>query len=59
LLDGYRAHLGHYRRDPEAARALLRVGESPRDESLDPAEHAAYTAMANLILGLDETVTKD
>jgi hypothetical protein len=56
---GLRAHLARFREDPEAARALLRVGERPAVGSLDPAEHAAYTAVANLILSLDETITKD
>src|SRR5690606_1120008 len=28
---------------PDEATAVLTVGESPRDESLDPAEHAAWT----------------
>lgn len=43
----------------DAAKQLLAVGESKRNESLDPAEHAAYTMVANLILNLDETVTKE
>jgi hypothetical protein len=43
----------------EAAKQLLAVGESKHQESLDPAEHAAYTMVANLILNLDETVTKE
>ncbi len=55
----FQAHLARFRDDPDAARALLAVGESPRDTALDPAEHAAYTAVANLILSLDETITKD
>ncbi len=43
----------------EAAVKLLTVGESKRDESLDPSQHAAFTMMANLILNLDEVVTKE
>ena len=31
----------------------------PRDPRLDPSELAAYTAMAQLILNLDETITKE
>jgi hypothetical protein len=47
-----------YRADEKAARKLLAVGESPRDESLPAAELAAYTILASVILNLDETVTK-
>src|SRR5262249_136820 len=32
-----------FARDPGAALAHLKVGESPRDERHDPREHAAYT----------------
>jgi hypothetical protein len=55
----YDQHLGHYRANPEAAAKLLQVGESKRDESLDAAEHAACTLLANLLLNLDETMTKE
>ena len=44
---------------PEAARKLARAGEAPRREALDPAELAAYTTVAGLILNLDETITKE
>ncbi|HEY7329566.1 MAG TPA: DUF1553 domain-containing protein [Gemmataceae bacterium] len=52
-------HLAQYRRDGEAALKLLSVGESKRDERLDAAELAAYTAVANLILNLDETISRE
>ena len=44
--------------DPAAAKALLAIGESKRDEKLDPIEHAAYSVLCSLILNLDETLTK-
>jgi hypothetical protein len=59
LVGNFEGHLAHYRRDPEAARKLLSAGEAPRDERLGPCELAAYTATANLILNLDEVVTKE
>ncbi len=37
----------------------LAQGESPSDEKLDASELAAYTALASLILNLDETITKE
>jgi hypothetical protein len=49
--------LSDYRSDREAAKALLEVGESPAEKA-DPHELAAYTAVASLILNLDEAVTK-
>nr|MDQ3330842.1 DUF1549 and DUF1553 domain-containing protein [Planctomycetota bacterium] len=59
LLQDYESHLGHYQNDREGAAALLAVGESKRDDSLDVAAHAATTMTANLILNLDETITKE
>ncbi|MBI4601579.1 MAG: DUF1553 domain-containing protein [Planctomycetes bacterium] len=59
LLEGLERHLARYRGDREAALALLGVGESRRDEGLDPRELAAYTAAATTILNLDEAVTKE
>jgi hypothetical protein len=52
-------HLTHYQRDRQAALKLLGVGEAKRDEKLDVAELAAYTAVANLILNLDETISRE
>jgi hypothetical protein len=48
-----------FARNPEAARKLLSVGESPRDPALDPVEHAAFAAVCNAILNLDEALTKE
>jgi hypothetical protein len=48
-----------FMRDPEAARKLLRAGESPRDESLDVVEHAAYAVVCSAILNLDEALSKE
>ncbi|MCC6420640.1 MAG: DUF1553 domain-containing protein, partial [Gemmataceae bacterium] len=59
LRGGLADHLARYRADRAAALALLRAGESGRDERLDVAELAAYTAVASLILNLDETITKE
>ncbi len=48
-----------YQRDPAAARKLLDVGESRTDGRLDTAELAAWTAVANVILNLDEVITRE
>jgi hypothetical protein len=54
----YETQLAVYREDARAARKLLSVGESPRNERLDPAELAAWTMVASAVLNLDETVTR-
>jgi hypothetical protein len=58
LSAGFACHLAHYRQQPKAAQQLLAVGESPRDEKLDKVELGTYAAMANLLLNLDEAITK-
>jgi len=47
-----------YKKDLAAADKLIAVGESPPDRSLDPTELATWTMVANLILNLDEVITK-
>ena len=59
LLAGFEDQLARCRRDLRGAMALVNAGESTRDPSLDPCELAAYTATAQLILNLDETITKE
>ena len=53
----YEQQLSEYQVHPEAATKLISLGESPRPEQADPAELAAWTMVANLILNLDESVT--
>jgi hypothetical protein len=45
-------------RHPDAAQALLNVGESPRPKELGAPELAAMTCVANVLLNLNETITK-
>ena len=44
--------------DEKGARALLAVGASPNDPSIPVSELAAYTAVANMVLNMDEVITK-
>jgi len=48
-----------YRADPAAAKQLISVGESPRDESLNAAGHAALSSVCLAILNLDEALTRE
>ncbi len=54
----YGEQLANFQRDHDAAKALLEVGESPLPEHADRAELAAMTAVANVLLNLNETITK-
>ena len=58
LLKTFQAHYQELEADPEAAKALITVGESVPDETLDAVEVAAWTMIANLILNLDEVLNK-
>ena len=55
----FQSELDCFRGDAEAAKRLLAVGQSPRNDELDEPEHAAYTSVARLLLNLDETLTKN
>jgi hypothetical protein len=55
----FRRNLERFRRDPDAARRLISVGDSKPDPALDAAELAAMTTVASLILNLDEALTKE
>ena len=59
LLAGLERLRGQYRVDPAAAKKVLAVGDSKRDETLDAVEHAAMTGLCLTILNMDETLTKE
>ena len=59
LVAGFQEHFAEYAANREAALALVTQGESTRDETLDVAELASYTMVANLILNFDGTITKE
>jgi hypothetical protein len=59
LQTAFERHHAHFRDNRAAALKLIGVGEAPRDQKLDSAEHAAYAAVCNLILNLDEVITKE
>jgi hypothetical protein len=50
--------LAAYRSDEQGARSLVSVGASISDPSIPVSELAAYTAVANMILNMDEVITK-
>jgi hypothetical protein len=58
LQRAYEQQLATFRSDTKAAESLLAVGETKPPETLDKAELAAMTAVANVLLNLNETITK-
>jgi hypothetical protein len=50
--------LAEYRADPASAQALLKIGQTPPPKDSDPAEVAAWTNIARVILNLSETITR-
>jgi len=48
-----------YQSDPQAAQKLLEVGLTPASESFEPAEIAAWTAVARALLNMSETITRN
>jgi len=59
LLKVYESELAEFRADAESATKLLAYGAAKRNEALDVNDLAAWTMVANMILNLDETVTKE
>ena len=48
----------HFASDPEAAKKLLQVGRAAVSDEVPPAELAAWTVVCDMLLNLDETITK-
>jgi len=47
-----------FKNDQPAAEKLLSYGDTKRNPNLDTVEYAAWTMMANLLINLDEAITK-
>lgn len=58
LLKVHVAALNKFQANADATAALLKVGTAPLDAALNPAELAALTTVANVMLNLDEVVTR-
>ena len=59
IMGVHKASLATYTKDKAAAEELLKVGDAPSDKSLAPEQHATWTVVANLLLNLDETITRE
>ena len=59
LKDTYQQVLPSYIENPDLAEQLLAIGDSPADDSLDPAVLAAWTVVANQVMNLDALISKN
>ncbi|MFG0333818.1 MAG: PSD1 and planctomycete cytochrome C domain-containing protein [Maioricimonas sp. JB049] len=59
LIRLYETMQQRYEGNEAAAEELLAVGESPRPDGIDVTRLAAMTAVMNVILNLDETITRE
>lgn len=59
LIEGLNEDIARLKQQPEAVKQVISTGESRPNVSLDPAELAAYTLTANVLLNLDEVVTRE
>ncbi len=58
LAENHHHHLMRFRANPQDAHRLLSIGESAGYKSLLPPDLAALTAVANLVLNLDEALCR-
>lgn len=59
LKEGLTADWERFKKDAPAAQKLLNFGDAKSPPMLDPAELAAYTLTANVLLNLDEFITRE
>ena len=59
LEDAYQQYRESYQDDLAGAEKLIQFGESKANATLDPRDLAAATAFSNVLLNLDETITKE
>ncbi|MGC6457645.1 MAG: DUF1553 domain-containing protein [Akkermansiaceae bacterium] len=55
----FEKNLAMFKAKPEEAKQFLAAGESHRDETIEPAEHAAWMVITQTILNLDESLTRN
>ncbi|QDT09143.1 PSD1 and planctomycete cytochrome C domain-containing protein [Planctomycetes bacterium K23_9] len=59
LTQSHEKFLQQFQSQPSAAKELLAIGDSKRNASIAPIQHAAMTMTASLLMNLDETITKE
>ena len=59
LREAHAEQQSHYKKNIEAAKSLVQAGNFTKPKGLDPVQHATWTAIANALLNLDETITRE
>ena len=59
LLEALNRSRSRFSQSSDSALAFLSVGESPRDETIDQSELAAWTSLSLAILNFDETLNRE
>jgi mono/diheme cytochrome c family protein len=59
LTELYRKHHDEYTKDAKQAQQLVSVGQRPVPKDIEPAELAAWTSVARVILNLHEMITRN
>jgi hypothetical protein len=59
LVGLFEDQLAKYEQDKAAAKKLISPEQQTSDENLNPSQLAAWTIVANLVLNLDEVITKN
>jgi hypothetical protein len=59
LTELYRKHHDEYTKDAKQAQQLVSVGQRPVPKDVEPAELAAWTSVARVILNLHEMITRN
>ena len=59
MVENYKRRNLEFKKDTEAAKSLVKAGSSSYDSSLNVEELAAYTVTANVLLNLDQVLTKN
>ena len=59
FMNGIERSIAEYAANVSVAEELLSVGESVRDDTIDPARHAGWTSGCLTLLNLDETLNRE
>ena len=59
LAEGLARRALRFQQTPDEAKKLLAIGAAKADAKVDPVELASYTATANVLLNLDEVITRE
>ena len=59
LTGALKEYLANFKADPASAKDITSIGSSPVPKDLDAIQLAAHTTLANVLLNLDEVITKE